>query len=331
MSTVAFCFGSRIIYWDSVIIALAAAAGSLALPAFYLTREKKGSTLCLLAPIAMVLSFVIARALFWYFHQEQYTGLWDAFAQLATGDYLLCGIVLGYLAAVGLLRLVGIERDSAFLLDASAAPLSLCLALLRISSLFNNSCRGKVVITEPLLQRLPFSYPTLSSAGVLEYRYAAFFTEALLFALFAVVLAILFVRFCPKEEERRPAHVRSGDVFLFFLVLYSATELVIDSTRNDATFSHLNAFVSVAQVLSAVTILAVLIDFSQRSIKRRGLRTLHWALWSSYLVSLGGIGACEYLVQRHGDWQLRCYGFMSLSVLLMLTVVWLLYRDSLNE
>ena len=71
---------------------------------------------------------------------------------------------------------------------------------------------------------------------------------------------------------------RDGHVGLMFLIGYSASELVLDSTRYDASFARFNGFVSLVQILSAVTLLAILILYSVRSVRANGRRGVHWLL-----------------------------------------------------
>ena len=40
---------------------------------------------------------------------------------------------------------------------------------------------------------------------------------------------------------------------------------------------------------------------------------------------LGVVGITEYLVQRHGDWYLSCYGAMGLACVLMAGAVYRMY------
>ena len=149
--------------------------------------------------------------------------------------------------------------------------------------------------------------------------------EALLFALFALILTAVFCRRYGGGDQN--GRTPTGDCFLLFLLLYSAAELLIDSTRNDASYFLFNAFVSVAQILSAVAILALLIHYTRLAAAggheaKKGL----WPLWALYLLSLADVGLCEYMVQRHGNRQLLCYSLMTLGCLLMVLSVLLTAR-----
>lgn len=328
MSSAALCLGTRIIYWDSILISLAALVCLFVLYAAYAPNGRHPAVLLLYSPLALALAFAVSRLMYWYCHQEQFSGLLSAFAMASNGSYCLAGIVIGFALAALLLGLIRLE-DSGLLLDSCAPALALGLTVLRLSSLFNNSCRGKALITEARFQRLPFAFPSVTASGAAEYRFAAFFAEALAFLLAFLLLLWLHSRFYGKHTRRRSRSLMPavrGDLFLFFLLFYSAAELVVDSTRNDATFFHFNAFVSVAQMLGAVAILAVLIVFSVRSVRRSGVRIWHVLCWLLWLLGLGGVAACEYLVQRHGDWQLKCYALMSLACLVMVAAASMLRR-----
>ena len=327
MSSAAFCFGSTILYWDAILTALAVLAGFFAVAALYTGAKGRFSVLCLLLPLAVLLAFALSRLMYWYCHQEQFAGLGAAFQDLSVGGYCLSGIVGGCVLAVGLLRLTGCVKDAALLLDCSAPGLSLALAVLHLSFLFNNTCRGKALIHNPRFQRLPFAAPSVTVSGTVEYRFAAFFVEALLFFLVFVVLLWLYTVYYSRARKKR---TRRGDLFLLFLLFYSGIELVLDSTRNDASFFHFNAFISVAQILSGVLILTVLILFSVRSVRRYGLRPVHFLSWLLLLVGLAGVGIFEYLVQRHGDRQLAYYSLMSLSSLVAVGAV-LIVRQKLKS
>lgn len=329
MTSAAFCLGSRILYWDSILIALAALCCLLALYAAYMANGGRAPALLVFSPLALLLSGLIARTMYWYCHQEQFSGLLSAFSGRAFGGYCLSGVVFGFVLAALLLRLTRLEPDTGLLLDSCAPALALGLTVLRLSSLFNGSCRGKAFITDPRFQRLPFAVPSLSASGTAEYRFAAFFAEGLLFLLAFLLLLRLHLRFYGKRARgarRRLMPVVRGDLFLFFLLFYGAAELVIDSTRYDAAYFHFNAFISVAQILSGAALLGVLIAFSVRSVRRSGLRLHHWLCWLLWLAGLAVAGVCEYLVQRHGDWQLLCYSLMSLGSLAMIAAAALLRR-----
>lgn len=318
MREVAFCFGRVTLYWDTLLIALACAAGFLALWGAYGANGGKKRAFWLLVPLGLVLSLAVARTIFWYCHSEQFSSLAAALVPGSSGGFCLSGVVIGFVLAALLLRLAGLEKDTALLLDCASPALALCLALMRLSSLFSGGCRGKVPITDPRFCRLPFA---AAAPGGGEYRFASFFVGALLFLVLFAVLTLLFVR----------RWGRRGDVFLAFLVLYSAVELVIDSTRNDASYFTFNAFISVAQILGAAAMLGVLVVFSRRSIRSGGPKLHRVLCWVAWFLGAAIAGVSEYLVQRHGNWQLGCYTLMTIGALILVFATFAVYRPVCGE
>ena len=318
MREVAFCFGRVTLYWDTLLIALACAAGFLALWGAYGANGGKKRAFWTLVPLGLVLSLAVARTIFWYCHSEQFSSLAAALVPGSSGGFCLSGVVIGFVLAALLLRLAGLEKDTALLLDCASPALALCLALVRLSSLFSGGCRGKVPITDPRFCRLPFA---AAAPGGGEYRFASFFVGALLFLVLFAVLTLLFVR----------RWGRRGDVFLAFLVLYSAVELVIDSTRNDASYFTFNAFISVAQILGAAAMLGVLVVFSRRSIRSGGPKLHRVLCWVAWFLGAAIAGVSEYLVQRHGNWQLGCYTLMTIGALILVFATFAVYRPVCGE
>ena len=314
--------GNTIIYWSAIIICLGVLAWFCLSYAVYVPGGGRASAMWFTLPVACVLSVFFSRFLHWYCHAEQYESLKTAMTDYATGSYCLPGVLLGVVLAAGLSRLLRFAKNTGELLDALAPGAALGFAFIRLSSLFNSSCRGKMVITDPAYQRLPLGSGVSSASGTVEYYFAAFFIHFLLLLLLTALLLSFHYR-----RDRRP--VKSGSVYghtaLLFLLLYSATEVVLDSTRYDSSFFRSNGFVSMVQIVSALCMLGVLVYYSVHSIRANRLRFYHWLLWLLFLAAAGCAGYLEYLVQRHGEWYLKCYSAMSGSVLLMALAAYLLY------
>ena len=305
MSTAAVCIGGTVLYWDAIVMALAVPVFFLALWSGFAQNGERRGVLWPYVPLGAALSLLIARLMFWYCHQEQFGTLLAALSPGSGGGFCMWGVVLGFALAAGLLRLVRLAPSAARLLDASAPALALGMALLRMSALFNGSCRGKTIIEDMRLRRLPFA---ASIPGSTEFRFAAFFLGALLLGL---IFLVLLGRFAHGARNR------DWDVFLLFLLLFGAEEVLVDSIRYDATYFNFNAFVSVSQILSAAAIVTVLAVYSRRGARHGGVGRGHWICWVCFFVGLCVAGLSEYLVQRHGNWQLRCYALMSAGVLAM--------------
>ena len=88
---------------------------------------------------------------------------------------------------------------------------------------------------------------------------------------------------------------------------------------------HFNGFVSIVQMVAAITVLIILVHYSRVSIRVNGRGARHWALWIAFFLSLVCVGLSEYFVQRHGDWYGRCYFFMFIGICAMSASVYMMY------
>ena len=319
--------GDTVLYWSAIIISLGLlAALFMTLP---LQRSNKGSAAAafLMVPLAVILSVPLCRALHWYCHKEQYASLVSALTDYSSGSYVLAGALPGALLAALLASPLN-TRSTASLLDAFAPGAALAIAFIRLSSLFNSSCRSKIPVTTPVLQHLPLAAGFADSSGQVEYRFATFFLHFLVMLfLCRVLLTFFFARRNVPMASGNP----EGNTARMFLVFYSASELVLDSTRYDSSFLPINGFISLVQIVAAACILGVLIYYSVHSLRANGFRWYHPLLWLRWLVTLAGVGYTEYLVQRHGDWYLSCYGAMGLACILMAGVVYRMYLSCCEE
>lgn len=338
MNPIAIYSGSIVIYWSAMVIALGIIAGFFLSMALYTSVDGRASALWVFLPIAIVLSVIFSRLIHWYCHMEQYAGFFGALSDFSVGSFCLPGMLLGVFIA-GLI--VGKSKlcDSRFeLMDALAPGEALCIAFIRLSALFNSSCRSKIIIESKALQHLPLASELTSASGVTEYRFATFFVQF----LFMLVVTVLLINFWVKRRDlpMKANERTAGHVGRLFLVLYSVPEVVFDSTRYDSSFFHFTflkslnpymGFVSLIQLISAFIILAAIVHYSIVSVRGNGLKWYHFVLWIGFLATLGGVGASEYLVQRHGDWYLGCYAAMSLSCLVMILIEWILYLTSVDN
>ena len=101
--------------------------------------------------------------------------------------------------------------------------------------------------------------------------------------------------------------------------------------KNHKNFLPINGFISLVQIVAAACILGVLIYYSVHSLRANGFRWYHPVLWLLWLAALAGVGYTEYLVQRHGDWYLSCYGAMGLACILLAAVVYRMYLTCCEE
>ena len=321
MNPIAVYSGSTVLYWSAIIITAGLLAALFMSLSVQVSHRGRIVSMMLFFPLAVLFSVPLCRVLHWYCHQEQYGGFLKAVTDYTAGSYVLPAAIPGIWLAAALASRLD-DRDSMKLLDAAAPGIALAVAFVKLSALFTSACRSKIPVTTDLLQHLPFAAGITNSAGVTEYRFATFFVHFLLMLLLCAWLLRFFYkhRFIPMRAGRQ-----EGSTVHMLLLYYSATEFVLDSTRYDSSFLPINGFVSIVQIITAVCILLLLIHYSRLSILANRLRWWHWLLWVLWLAALAGIGMTEYLVQRHGDWYLRCYGGMAFCCLVLAFIVHRMY------
>ena len=317
MDKIAFYSGSTAIYWNSVILTLAAATAICFFLAFYLGKSGNGAAGFALVPVSMVLSLVFARFFHWYCQSDSYTGFTAAMTNYAEGGYALMGVFLGCVLAAALTRAICLHRNLPEMLDAMSMAACAGMAVGRLSALFNASDRGQVLES---FRSLPIASPVNNAvSGAVEYRLATFALQSMV----ALALFIGLAVFYNKGQKR--GKLRDGDTCLLFLLLYGASQVVLDSTRYDSLFFRSNGFVSVVQVLGAVALVLAVILFSRRMVKARGFRAWQIFLWLLIGIAIGGAGYMEYYVQRRGNEALFAYSVMS-GCLLFVILLTLLIR-----
>ena len=265
----------------------------------------------------MVLSLVFARFFHWYCQSDSYTGFTAAMTNYAEGGYALMGVFLGCVLTAALTRVICLHRNLPEMLDAMSMAACAGMAVGRLSALFNASDRGQVLES---FRSLPIASPVNNAvSGAVEYRLATFALQSMV----ALALFIGLAVFYNKGQKR--GKLRDGDTCLLFLLLYGASQVVLDSTRYDSLFFRSNGFVSVVQVLGALALVLAVILFSRRMVKARGFRAWQILLWLLIAAAIGGAGYMEYYVQRRGNEALFAYSVMS-GCLLFVILLTLLIR-----
>ncbi|MBQ9685005.1 MAG: prolipoprotein diacylglyceryl transferase [Oscillospiraceae bacterium] len=330
MSPIALCIGSTVIYWSAFVITLGLLAALLM--TLYLQQASGGrrATALLFMILTLVLSVPLCRAIHWYCHIEQYDSLREALTNYSSGSYVLSGAMLGAWLAALIASRFDRRSSTASLLDAFAPGAALAVAFIRLSALFNSSCRSKIVFHSPALRHLPLASGVINTAGQVEYRFATFFVQ---FLLMLVICWLLLRFFSRRRAVPMKSGAAAGNTARMFLLYYGACELLMDSTRYDSSFMHFNGFVSMVQIIAAVSILALLVYYSVHSVRAAGGRPTgrHWRFWGGWFLALVIVGMSEYLVQRFGDWYLPCYSAMAVGCLLMVFVVYRVYQSCCAE
>ncbi len=303
MERIAYISGETVIYWNSIVLTLAAMVAICFFLAFYLGKTGNAAAGFATVPISLALSLVFARFLHWYCRADSYAGFQAAMTDYTSGGYALLGVFAGCLLAVGIVRILFLHRNLPQMLDCMCLAGCAGISVGRLASFFNSSDRGQIVES---IQSLPWVYPVTNAvSGAIEYRLATFVIQAMVAAvLFACLTAFDFA-------SHRRGRGKDGDTCLLFLLCYGASQVVLDSTRYDSLFFRSNGFVSIVQVLGAIAMVFAVVMFSVRLVKYRGFRLWYVPIWLTIAAAIGGAGYMEYYVQRRGNEAVFAYSVMS--------------------
>lgn len=303
MERIAYISGETVIYWNSIVLTLAAMVAICFFLAFYLGKTGNAAAGFAVVPVSLTLSLVFARFVHWYCRTDSYASFQAAMTDYTSGGYALLGVFAGCLVAAGIVRILFLNRNLPQMLDCMCLAGCAGISAGRLASFFNSSDRGQIVES---IQSLPWVYPVTNAvSGATEYRLATFVIQAM-------VAAVLFLCLTAFDfASHRRGRGKDGDTCLMFLLCYGASQVVLDSTRYDSLFFRSNGFVSIVQVLGAVVMVFAVVMFSVRLVKYRGFRLWYVPIWLAIAAAIGGAGYMEYYVQRRGNEAVFAYSVMS--------------------
>lgn len=302
------------IYWSSIITALAVFCAVVSFLSIY-KNEKRYFEKQLFVILSIIVSLIFARLLHWYLKTDAYESLEMAFTKFYEGGYALIGAFFGTALVALLFRIFGITKNLRKLLDAAAIAAALGISIGRLAARYLISNRGFVVE-----EYIPFLTTIIKDpvSGSEEIRFACFYAQAVACFLIAVYLMIYY-----SYNNKRQKYT-DGDVFFRFVVLYSASQMLLDSTRYDSLYLRSNGFVSLVQICyGSILILLIIISFIRALISswktvKKGKQFLIFFLG---LLSAAFCGFMEYYVQRHGDQYIFAYSMMFLALVEIVFVI----------
>ena len=315
MDKLAFVSGEIFLYWSSIAYTLAAVTAIAFFLAFYIGKCGNAVAGFAAVPMSIFLGLVAARFFHWYCQADSYDGFLTAMTDYSSGGYALMGVFLGCFLSACLLRLFRLDRSLPEMLDCMAVSGCAGIAVGRLASLFNASDRGQVLAN---FKSLPIAYSVTNAvSGAVEYRLATFMLQSVVALLLFVGLSLFYIR------GNKRGNLKDGDTSLIFLLIYGASQVVLDSTRYDSLFFRSNGFVSVVQVLGALGLGLAIFLFSGRMVKARGFKFWQIPLWILIAAGIGCGGYMEYYVQRRGNEAVFAYSVMSgcLVCVILLTLL----------
>ena len=191
MDRIAFIIGEKLIYWNSIILTLAAGAAICIFLALYLGKRGNAAAGFTVVPLAMVLSLACARLVHWYCRSDSYASLASAMTDYSSGGYALMGVFAGCFLAAVILRLLQVHKNLPRMLDCMCLAGGAGIAVGRLASFFTTSDRGQIVAS---VQSLPWVYPVTNAvSGTMEYRLATFVIQAMVTGVIFLALIVFYV------------------------------------------------------------------------------------------------------------------------------------------
>lgn len=317
MNQVAAIFDSVVLYRYSLVLALAGAAGVCFFMACCSHAQIPSGRAATAALMAVVLSLLLSRLVYWYGRPDSFDSLSQALTTPSTENFALAGALAGCSLAALLLGGRGGRKK---MLDCMSVAGCGAISLGRLGCFFTATDRGQIMTR---LTGLPWAYPVANASGQLEYRFATFLFQSAVAAALAVFLAVVF------SKKKRP-----GDVTMLFILVYSASQVILDSTRYDSLYLRSNGFVSLVQILTAVALALMLVLLCVRAVKVRGRKSWMIPLWFSLAALFGGAGYMEYYVQRHGREAAFAYSIMGACLVCIVALgllLWCISQPSAKE
>lgn len=335
MNPIAVFYESTTVYYSSIMLVMALVSAFVFGLAVYVSNHKYTFAFWLYAPAATILSIFVSRAIHWYCNMESYESFRSAITDYETGYFCISGVLVGIWLPALILQLVRAVKSRFEILDAAVPGIAFVIAIVRFSHIFNEFCRGKMIESDERFQHLPFSSPVIANDGSVEYRFATFFVSFLVLLAISIVLAV-YIRISSISGKIKTG---SGHAFRLFLLLFSAEEVIMDSTRYDAShlffsgeqFAEINkgtSFMGLSQFISALIIVGLFVYYLVSAIKAK-IKSKKYPILLSvllFVVGIGSAGTCEYLVQRFTGMYRLIYAGQLLGLVMLSAGIILLYK-----
>lgn len=310
---------------------LCATAAALAMLAgmTYISRREKlpQGTASLFCTLGILLGVAGARLIFCLVNistfVETYENPWLMF-NFFDGGLSMPGLMLG-LAVAGALTARIQKISIGQTLDMAAVPAGLMVAFLRLGEQFTDLGVGKVVEENGATAALPWLFLQSRFGKTVEFRLNVWAYEVAVGVLICL-LTVLVWRWLKQQSNARP-----GDTALFFCMLFGATQVLLDSMRDDG--HTLLIFLRIGQLGAAVLLLLSCGVLSHRC-RKQNINAAHVGLsWLVMALCVAGVVVLEFSLDGRFTWgnpsMLRDYLLMgTLCLLMFLTTFRLLKKAS---
>lgn len=229
------------------------------------------------------------------------------------GGFSWPGLAAGLMAAAAITARV-MKVKTAQVLDAACLPMGLSIALMRLGEPFTDLGVGKAVPEGFATANLPWLFSQSRMGVAIEYRLNVWAYEAIIAALIFLSTLILY----------RRLKARDGNTALFFASLFGASQIVLESMRDDGHM--LLIFLRIGQLGAALLpIVSAAILCRRVGVKERV------ATWAEVIVCVIGVALLEFSLDGRltigQPSLLRDYSIMiALSVILFARNCWLIFK-----
>ena len=346
MSEIAIYYDNIIICWSSIVICAGIIIGSLLGMTFFTARNKYSFAGWLYIPLSTCASLYLSRIIHWYCHMEQYDDFKTAITRFDTGDYCMLGVLISTWIVAALMSLTHVVTNKYKILDAFAPGFAFIIGIIRLSSMYNSSCRGKILVNNPALQHLPIADGIPDASGNIQFRLATYFLSFIAMLVITILVTIFSIITYKRKYKKyrvinsssKSDHISSkGHIYRMFLLLYSGAEIVIDSTRYDASHLYFSgeklaslnkgaSFMGLSQFAGALCLIYLFVYYIVCSIKANGKSLKHFALIGVYIIGFVIAGLSEYLVQRYGSMYVTYYSTQIFGVIIVVATTFIAYR-----
>ena len=267
------------VYAFGLYVALGLVLGLVVL-ALLMRKEKwRDGTAALTGVLAMCLGFAVSRLFFGLMDDSlgRIMPLW-AMLRVHTGGYSMIGALLGACMG-GILAARLMKKQPARLLDLLAPALLLFVACERLGEGYIEDFGVSRTLTDSLLEGT-----FLTVEGDYGWRLATYHLESFT----ALVLSLVLLWDLTRKR-------RAGDTFVLFLLLYGATQVLLESLRYDQHMT-VKAFVKLQQIMDMLLLGAGVILLAVRRWKTR--RGLALAAVIALAAAVGVGVAIEFMIDR---------------------------------
>lgn len=240
-------------------------------------RRLPAGTSSLFGVLGILLGVLGARALYCVCNIETFTETFEnpwLMLHFFDGGLSLPGAIAGLVAAAAITARV-MKTPFARVMDAACVPMGLSIAVLRLGEQFTDLGVGKAVTEGFATETLPWLFQQSRMGVAVEYRLNVWAYEAVAGVIIFALVALLTRRL--KKHD--------GHTALLFFALYGASQIVLESMRDDGHM--LLIFLRVGQLAAAAMLLiSTGLLLRGRSVRRKAVVWLSDILCAAVLVVL---------------------------------------------